>query len=134
VAVNETAAAVEAASCPIAIGSHRTINIWWQGESDASDETQANAYEGRLGDYIDATEGQAWCVDPHWFILRLNTANARTYTSTVRTAQAAVCSARDNCHLIDLDGYPMADADHYSAPTYLEIGILLANQIMELGL
>lgn len=130
---NEGTQAVAHPSFPLA-SNYRTVFLWIQGESDASSELHSDAYEARLNAHIDWVEGRSWCQDPTWIIFRLNAANARTYTATVRAAQEAVVASRSNCILFDTDPYPLADADHYASTGYLQQGIAVASLIMRGGL
>lgn len=130
---NEASQAVAHASFPLA-SDYRTVFLWIQGESDASSELQADAYQSRLGAFIDWIEAREWCQDPSWFVFRLNAANPRAFTATVRTAQDAVIAARSNVLRFDTDGYALTDGDHYASTTYLQQGIRVAHEIMTRGL
>lgn len=130
---NEASQAVAHASFPVA-SNYRTVLMWWQGESDAASELQSDAYQSRLEDFIDWIEARDWCQDPTWIVGLLNSANPRTYTATVRTAQETVVAARANCLGFDTDPYPLTDGDHYASTGYLQQGIAVASLIMRSGL
>jgi hypothetical protein len=103
--------------------------LWWvQGETDAANQTAANAYETKLTELIAAFRTALARPTLLVRVAILNIGNPGTYRDTVRAAQNAVCAADANVEPFDMDGYTLlADNLHYSTATYTQIGIDLGN-------
>jgi hypothetical protein len=115
-------------------GNHKTRRtwiIWIQGEEDAADEAQADAYEANLRDFFKAcvrTFGSSTRI----VMVKLHDDCTRTYRSTVRSAQDAIATewagrvfAIDPTPLGAIDG----DGLHYSEALSLAVGQSIATTI-----
>ncbi len=106
-------------------GADFVVNVrgffWMQGESDATSESQANAYETNLTDIIAAVRAYG-SSSTRSVIGRIYYPTA-TYRDTVRAAQAAVVAADVNAALVDTDGYVLSDTVHYDVDSTVQMGL-----------
>lgn len=91
--------------------------IFVQGETDASDATDAASYQANLTAYIAAVRAHLGNASFPFFITQLNPNLASaSFIAMVRAAQIAVAAADSNVVLVSLDDYPLAlTSIHYAA-------------------
>lgn len=100
-------------------------NVWIQGEGDATDSAEANAYQANLENLIDTWDTETG-LNTDWIICQTNNnINASFYDAKaiVRAAQAAVASARPSVSIFDPTGFGLlGDNLHYNAAGNVSIG------------
>jgi hypothetical protein len=107
--------------------------VWHQGEQDATNLTTANNYQQNLIDFVRelrAEIGYEQAISPV-LLCRLHDELSETYTSTVRTAQAAAAAIIPNCEMVDLDGFEIRSGDnaHLSVNGQIALGQHLATRL-----
>lgn len=98
--------------------------IWIQGESDASNLDQANAYAANEETLI-ATIRQIW-PDSFFLFTRLHVHSSVPYDALLRSQQAMVAAATPRTRLIDVDDLPIF-GQHFTSQGYYDLGIRLAD-------
>jgi hypothetical protein len=93
-------------------------NVWFQGETDADDLTQSNAYEQNQSDLIDSLEANFNYPFKHYFMEIIDT---YTYSSTVNTAKFNLAASRSNVILYENDVFEYVGV-HITTPTQIELG------------
>lgn len=79
----------------IADAGKERIAIWWiQGEQDALDETDANAYGTNMEQFADDLEADTGRSDIFWIVSLLHTSCDRDFVTEVRAGQAAFVATR----------------------------------------
>ncbi len=102
--------------------------FWFiQGEQDALAEADALAYESRLVALLADVRATLGKPTLRARIALLNSALNRTYASTVRAAQVAVCAADPLTDPFDMNDVPGFDGLHYSAAGNIASGAGLGN-------
>jgi hypothetical protein len=119
------------------LGLAPDVAVIIHGERDARTPGEADAYEARLGILLQTIRAR-WpgvlvyiaevrydaAEDP--LTLAVGDQRTRRTLQTVRAAQHAVCARDRRCRLIQTDGYELADAAHYSAVGYYDLGWAIA--------
>lgn len=108
--------------------------IWHQGENDSSSDTNANAYQTNLSNFINdvrATYGGGM----KFGIVRLSnnqTSIDSARLAIVKQAQANVAAANPLNYLVDTDDIPMSSPGniHFGTPGVLTIGARLADGML----
>lgn len=115
-------------------GGRLAAFVWWQGYTDAQDESRANAYEDNLRHLFETIEALYTKngVAPTIYCMRLNSRWKSgnpgallnlAYHDTMVTAQTTVCAEKANRILVDPDGFTLNDGQdgrpidgpHYAA-------------------
>ncbi|MEO1740799.1 MAG: sialate O-acetylesterase [Cyanobacteria bacterium J06629_9] len=115
-------------------GIHYDIEamLWMQGEADSIFESQANAYETNLTNFI-ADMRVRYGADLDFVIGRIHDAMPWTplgHVDVVRTAQTNVAAADPLTHWINTDGYSLtADNVHFDSDGHLNLGYGFANAL-----
>lgn len=103
--------------------------IWWvQGETDAANQTAANAYQVKLAELIAAFRVSFSNATLRVRVAVLHIGNQGTYRDTVRAAQNAVCDADPYADAFSEDGYALgADQLHLTAAAGTQMGVDLGD-------
>lgn len=107
----------------IDLGGYIAGFVWIQGENDGTDSAQAAAYETNLTALIAALR-VTWPGLPFVFN-RLNSGSSAAFLATMRTAQQNVATADATTWLVDSDGLALDSGLHYTADTYVDLGLRL---------
>lgn len=107
-----------------ALSSDDKINIqrrviWVQGEQDATNAPDANAYQANLTAFISAVRSR-WGVTGAIAVSRI--LGGGTYLTTVQAAQEAVAYADGTVRLINTSAYTSGDALHYDVAGVTQLG------------
>jgi hypothetical protein len=109
-------------------------NVWIQGEADATDSAEANAYQVNLENLIDTWDTETG-LSTDWVICQTNdNINASFYDAKaiVRAAQAAVASARASVSIFDPTGFGLLNDNlHYNASGNISIGLQVQSILQE---
>jgi hypothetical protein len=102
-------------------GAEVTAVVWIQGESDAQDATRAANYETNLTAVLSGFQAR-WPGVPI-IINQLSVGCTAAFTSTVRTAQAAVAATLSGVHMIGCDDlYVDGDGFHFNSNSNAVLG------------
>ena len=100
--------------------------IWFQGESDSSNQVVADAYEANLITFIADVRARfskpnlpIVICQPWW---DSNDAGYPVYIETVRTAQQNIADVDSNINTIDTTSYDHRDVTHLNAKGMYELG------------
>lgn len=98
--------------------------IWFQGETDASNQTDANAYETNLTNLISDLRTEIGDANLPFVISKVSytSGNEPAYLTTVRTAQQNVADALTNVGILDSDSYGRQDTVHLSGEGQYQFG------------
>lgn len=114
----------------VEIGGRIAAFVWIQGERDATDATDAAAYEANLTQFI-ADVRAYWPALPFIFN-RLHNSNPDAHKATIRAAQAAVAAAVSGTTMIDVDALALqGDSLHFTADGYVALGNLVGAAVLE---
>jgi len=104
--------------------------IWYQGESDGSPQSRADAYEANLTAFFADVRARFNKPTLPIMICKVEWYNATRpdYLDTVRVAQQAVADADANIDIIDVAGYDRRDDVHLNAKGQYELGEAIAAQ------
>lgn len=106
--------------------------LWMQGESDALNASQAEAYETNLRSFISTVKTEFSCPDLKFVIGRISDSTAWTYRDTVRKAQAKIADETANTKMIDTDDLSRWDLFHYDNDGLYTLGHRYAVAMNEL--
>lgn len=99
--------------------SQPACEVFIQGETDASDTTDASQYQANLTAYIAAVRAHLGNPTFPFFLVKVNpnlSAGSFPFLATVRAAQDAVAAADSNVIIVSLDDYfPFLTTLHYAA-------------------
>jgi hypothetical protein len=106
--------------------------IWMQGESDAYTPAFADAYELRLGHFIDRVRTDVETPDMRFVIGLIDCLGLCPYREIVRDAQAAVADADPLVSTIETEdlGRYVDDPGHYHGPGMRVMGERFANALL----
>ena len=103
--------------------------IWYQGESDAGNQTNANNYETNLTNFIADVRNRFNRPTLPIMICKVSySLSPPAYLDTVRQAQQNVADADPNIDIIDTDPYPKFDGVHLDETGMYELGEAIAAQ------
>lgn len=95
--------------------------VWCQGETDAHDLSEANAYKANLEQLLDNFKKDLHKTDSlvdNMRVIITRTRNSYPYSNIVRKAQEDIANTYPNAYLIDSDKWPLLnDNIHYTATT-----------------
>lgn len=95
--------------------------VWVQGEQDATDTTQASAYQTNLTNFISSSRA-AWGYT-RFILARIRAEiTGRSFLSTVRTAQETVMSADQNVEMVSEDAMLSPDGVHLATTELDNLG------------
>lgn len=101
--------------------------VWFQGETDAGNLTNANNYATNLAALFAAFRSDLSAPGLKFIVPGLSSKNTTTYKATVRAAQESVAAADSNAVLIDPDDYPdFLDGTHYGPQGAVRMGRAIA--------
>lgn len=110
------------------LGARMAAFVWIQGEQDATDATDAAAYEANLTAFI-ADVRLVWPAIP-FVIVKLHNSNPGAQKAVVRAAQVAVAAAVPGVTLIDVDALALqGDNLHFTPESYLALGNMIGAAI-----
>ncbi len=106
---------------------------WYQGEQDATNLTDATAYETNLTQFVKDSRAELGynAFTCPFYIVRIHKDDDITdqpYRDTVRTAQQNVVAAITNCFLVSVDTYTLKDITHIDHNGQLALGSYLTTQ------
>lgn len=101
--------------------------VWIQGEADATDATQAAAYESNLTALV--TKFRATFPGTWWVFNRLHTSATGAHKSTVRTQQTSFAANVSRVYMVDVDDLTIDGSNHFAADDYITLGYRFANTI-----
>ena len=106
--------------------------LWMQGESDAMDQTTAEAYVQNMNDFIAAL--RTFLSLPELPVvmgrLRGNMPSPFSYSLTVRLAQESVAAGDANVRILDIDTVSLqTDGVHYDTSGQLDLGERFATAV-----
>jgi hypothetical protein len=78
-------------------------HIWNVNNSDAGNQTYAEAYAANMATMVASMRGMTGCSAMHVYVIRAHVDGDAAYTSTVRTQQAAFVASDGNATLVDQD-------------------------------
>lgn len=103
--------------------------IWYQGESDGSNQADADAYEANLTAFFADVRARFYKPALPIMICKVHyAANPPAYIDTVRAAQQAVADADANIEIIDTASYDRRDDVHLNAKGMYELGEAITTQ------
>ena len=108
--------------------NYEVLFYFYQGETDCTNATWADAYEVNLGNFIDSVRNYLLMPTMNTYIMRIHSGSSPTYTelATVRAAQAAVAAAKINVTMVSTDDCTLgADLQHLTSAGH----ITLANKL-----
>jgi hypothetical protein len=101
--------------------------VWFQGETDASDQTKANAYQSNLTAFIADIRARFNTPALPVVICKIAYAsNPPAYLSTVQAAQQAVADNDSNIEIIDTAALARRDSVHLNADSTFTLGQSIA--------
>jgi hypothetical protein len=100
--------------------------VWIQGESDAGNQTAANAYATNLVTLI--AEFRRAFPGTWWILNRLHSGSGGNFNSTVRAAQDAAVLQVSDAWIIDGSDLPLSGA-HFTGNGYVTLGNRFADAI-----
>lgn len=106
---------------------------FYQGEQDATNLTDASAYEVNLTSFIKDSRAELGFTSftCPFYVIRIHADDDITdqpYRDTVRAAQDAVAASVPNCFLISVDSYTLRDITHINHTGQIALGGVLAGQ------
>lgn len=101
--------------------------VWFQGEFDAQNTTDANAYEDNLTNLIKDIRNKLNTDDLPVIIPLIDVQSMWTYSSKVRAADIAVRNKLENVDTLDTKGFE-TDGIHYKAKGQVKIGQIAAQR------
>jgi len=102
--------------------------LWWQGENDSGNATDAANYETNLTTLLDSMK-LIIGANMHVILVKLNTSGTGTWRGTVNAAIVNVAATYPNTYLIDANDWPIYNVNHMTGENYLNFGINAAYQI-----
>lgn len=97
--------------------------FWMQGESDAANESYANAYRENLMAFVSAVRRDLGNNRLPFVLGRIGNASSYDYKEIVRAEQVAGAEDVAYCAWVDTDDLPLADDNiHYIEPGVSELG------------
>lgn len=124
---------VNGLSALVSAGHTPTVRamLWMQGESDANNQTRANAYEVNLNNFISNVRSRCGDTNTRFILGRIidNISNY-PYQDIVRPAQQTIGAQSKNAW-IDTDSYPI-DVVHYTAPGQALLGQAMYTKYLSL--
>ncbi len=107
--------------------------IWYQGESDAFSQTNADNYEDNLNDLFLDIRTRLKVPNLPIIICKIDyAANPPTYLTEVRAAQQAVADTDSNIKIIDTSGLGRRDDVHLNAAGMYSLGESIATEFTNL--
>lgn len=105
--------------------------VWWQGETDAGDSTDAAQYQANLGTIF--TNLRHDLSNPNLLIVvvQLNITSTGAFRDTVRAAQQAYVATDSNARLLSIDDVRLHSDPHYDALGQCGIGDMVASVIQK---
>ncbi|KAM4069013.1 hypothetical protein ACB094_12G056900 [Castanea mollissima] len=120
---------VERADASLRSGGKIEALLWYQGESDTQDQTDANMYKERLYNFFTSIRSDLNC--PNLPIIQV--ALASGYNPTLEEIVRAVQLENDlpNLQTVDAKGLPLeGDRLHLSTPAQVQLGKMLADAFL----
>ncbi len=105
--------------------------VWLQGEFDAQNTTDANAYEKNLTNLIKDIRAKTQVAELPVILPMIDVQNMWKYNATVRAADVAMTKNLKNVDTMDTKGLP-TDGIHYKAAGQVKIGTICAQRWMNL--
>jgi hypothetical protein len=97
--------------------------IWIQGENDATNSTDADAYQTNLTNLVAAVRAHYGNPSLAFICALLHVGGAAPFTNTVRAAEQAVAAVTPNFYLIDIDDTPLKpDNTHWTTAACVAFG------------
>jgi hypothetical protein len=109
-------------------------DVWWQGESDATNTTRANDYQNNETAMYSYLEAELPILEtiPR-VVFKIFTTGGLTFAGTVNTAKQNRAALDDKTIIIEVSDYSlMPDGIHASAASQIEIGTDLFNALKDL--
>jgi deoxyadenosine/deoxycytidine kinase len=100
--------------------------IWLQGETDAMDEKQANAYQTNLENLVKDLRETLKTPDLPVILPLITTVTMWTYSSRIRDADIAMKTKYNNIDTLETKNYQTPDGMHYNAAGQIKIGQITA--------
>lgn len=97
--------------------------IWFQGEADAADVTDASEYEANLNAFIADVRSDVGNPTLPWVIAKIKFGTPPAYETQVRTAQQNVADADANVTILDAANYTRRDNVHLDAASKYQYGV-----------
>jgi hypothetical protein len=97
--------------------------VWLQGEFDAQNTTDANAYEKNLTNLIKDIRAKTQVEDLPVILPMIDVQSMWKYAATVRTADVKMTTTLKNVDTMDTKGLP-TDGIHYKAAGMVKIGTI----------
>ena len=97
--------------------------IWFQGEADAANATDASEYEANLNAFIADVRTDVGNPTLPWVIAKIKFGTPPAYETQVRTAQQNVADADANVTILDAANYTFKDNVHLDAAGKYQYGI-----------
>ena len=101
--------------------------VWLQGETDAMNQSQANAYETNLTNLIKDIREKTKVEDLPIILPMIDVQSTWTYNSIVRGADVACTQKLENVDTMDTKGLP-TNGIHYKAQGHVTIGTVCAQR------
>jgi hypothetical protein len=101
--------------------------VWLQGETDAMNQSQANAYETNLTNLIKDIREKTKVEDLPVILPMIDVQSTWTHNATVRAADVACKEKLKNVDTMDTKGLP-TNGIHYKAPGHVTIGTICAQR------
>lgn len=90
-------------------------SIWIQGESDATNTTDAGNYQTNLTAFINASRAYNKNNIPFIMVMPSDAVSWWPYRSTVVTAMNNIAATLPNCYVVNTNGLSLLDGRHYNS-------------------
>ena len=101
--------------------------VWLQGETDAMNQSQTNAYETNLTNLIKDIRAKTKVEDLPIILPMIDVQSSWTYNSKIRAADVACTQKLKNVDTMDTKGLP-TNGIHYKAQGHVVIGTICAQR------
>lgn len=107
--------------------------FWIQGEKDASDNSDSDAYQDNMKDFIEGVRIDLKSPDLPFILSRLPSKQPYAYLQTVRNAQEKITEIVNNTRWIDTDSLALdKDSVHFISSGVKKLGSMLASSFLNL--
>lgn len=112
------------------LGGTISAFVWYQGETDAQTSGAASNYQTNFTDFLNGVRANFPNVPI--VVIQINSGDAASFVSTVRTAQATVAGNFTKCTLLESSDMPLqTDSVHVSSNGYIALGYRVAMAVLK---